>query len=459
MKKLIVLNTLLISFFVFADIHLPSVFSDNMVLLRNSEVVIWGNATPNEEITLKADFLGKEYKTKADSDAKFKFVVPTGKEGGPYSIQLNGYNEVVLKNIMLGEVWLLSGQSNMEMTAGWGIKDGEKEVEEANYPNIRFFTVPKLSALFPQDNLFGKWEQCSPETMRNFSAIGYFFGRKLHKELKGVPIGLISSSWGGSAAELWTPSQVFDVSPDLKANFKKLSESEYYPSEVSSAYNAMIHPLHNYAIRGVLWYQGETNTGNPETYEKLVSLMIGSWRENWGSDFPFYIAQISGYNSWGDSTVRIQDAQRRIVKNTPNTRMVVTADLDVADDIHPKNKKPVGERFADLSLKNIYKQKEALVESPEINEILYQGNKVIIRLNNADGLYSKNRNSQLFEIAGNDGNFFPAKATIKSNEIILQSKEVRNPTKVRYAWSNTARLDIFNMNHLPLSSFTTELIN
>jgi sialate O-acetylesterase len=192
-----------------------------MVLQRNAEIVIWGNANPKEEITLKADFLDKEYKTVTGNDAVFKFIIPTGKEGGPYTITMKGYNEVKLKNVMLGEVWLISGQSNMEYTPAWGMKDADAEIAKANFPDIRFFTVPKLSSSYPQNNFFGSWVSCNPETMKNFSAIGYFFAQKIQENLNGVPVGIISSAWGGSAAELWAPEQVFRQNPRLADNYKK----------------------------------------------------------------------------------------------------------------------------------------------------------------------------------------------------------------------------------------------
>lgn len=456
MKNYLTIFSLFVSAFMMANINLPAIFTDNMVLQRNAEVIIWGNASPKEEITLKADFLDKEYKIIAGNDATFKFVIPTGKEGGPYKISLKGYNEVVLKNVMLGEVWLLSGQSNMEMSASWGIKDGEMEVSKANHPNIRFFSVPKLSSAFPQDNLYGNWQVCTPETMKNFSAVGYFFAEKLQENLENVPIGLIASAWGGSPAELWTPKEVFTANPTMLDNYKKITASEYYPSQISSAYNAMIYPINNFRWKGVLWYQGETNTGNPDGYKDLLAAMITSWRKAKTEDFPFYIIQIAGYTGWSDTTVRIQNAQRIVSQTIPNSGLVVTSDLDKTDDIHPKNKKPVGIRMANLVLKNIYGFKNELVESPTLKNVVFKGNKAILNFDFAEGLYFKNKTSELFEVAGTDGKFRKAKASLKGNQIILQSQAVKNPAYVRYGWSNVANPDVYNQSELPLSSFTTE---
>jgi len=456
MKLILNILSFILCNFAFANIHLPAIFTDNMVLQRNSEVVIWGNANPKEEITLKADFIDKEYKTVTGSDAKFKFTIPTRKEGGPYTITLKGYNEVTLKNVMLGEVWLISGQSNMEYSPAWGMKDADAEVAKANFPNIRFFSVPKLSSAFPQDNFFGNWQVCSPESAKYFSAIGYFFAQKIQEDLKGVPVGIICSAWGGSSAELWTPENVFQENPFLAENYKKLGDSEYYPSQIAGAYNAMIFPINQFKIKGTLWYQGETNAGNPDGYKDLLASMIQSWRKAKNDDFPFYIVQIAKYTGWSDTTVRIQNAQRIVSEKTQNSGLVVTSDLDVTDDIHPKNKKPVGIRMANLVVKNVYNINNGLVESPQFKSVDYKGNKAILNFDFAEGLHFKNGNSKLFEVAGNDGKFVPATTVIKGNQIIVESNEVKEPINVRYAWSNVAVPDLFNKAELPASSFTTE---
>ncbi|MGC4129102.1 MAG: sialate O-acetylesterase [Bergeyella sp.] len=454
--KTIKMLMLLSSAFAFANIHLPAIFTDNMVLQRNSEVTIWGNASPKEEITLTADFLDKEYKATTGNGAVFKITFPTPKEGGPYKISLKGYNEIILNNVMLGEVWLVSGQSNMEMSAAWGISDGEKETAEANFPNIRLFTVEKAAAEFPQNNFFGSWTTCTPETMKNFSAVGYFFARNLQDDLKGVPIGIISAAWGGSSAELWTPNNVFSEKKELLENYKKLSVSEYYPAQISSAYNAMISPAKDYKIKGVLWYQGETNTGNPDLYSELLSSMIESWRKERGYEFPFYIVQIAPYETWGFSGAKIRNEQRLTAEKVPQSGLVVISDFSPADDLHPKNKKQVGIRLANLVAQEVYKINKGLVKSPEWKNIDFQKGKAVATLDFADGLYFKNKTSDLFELAGEDGKFYPAKAMIKNNKIIVESPEVKNPVKLRYAWKNTAVPDLFNKANLPASTFSSE---
>ncbi len=445
------------SLFMWADIHLPAVFTDNMVLQRNSEVTIWGNANPNEEITLTADFLDKEYKIKAGNTATFKISFPTPKEGGPYNITLKGYNEVKLKNVMLGEVWLLSGQSNMEMTPSWGILNKDEEVAKAIESNIRFFTVQKAANLYPQTDVIGKWEVCTPETMKNFSAVGYYFAQKLQQDLKGVPIGLINSSWGGSAAELWTPDRIFKNQPNLLENYLKLGGNEYYPTMPGGAYNAMISPFNDYKIAGNIWYQGETNTGNYQTYNELLSSMIQSWRKDRGYEFPFYIVQIAPCTNYAFSGAEIRNAQRLVAKNTPQSGLVVIGDtITPQDDIHPKNKKPVGQRLSNLIFKEVYEGNSGLVESPEVASIEYNKGQAVLYFNFGEGLYFKNKTTNQFEIAGNDGKFYPAKASLKNQNIILQSPKVKNPSLVRYNWDNKKTPDVFNSAGLPMSTFTTE---
>lgn len=457
MKSIINILSIFITSFAMANIHLPAIFADGMVLQRNAEVTIWGNADPREEITLKADFLDKEYKVKTANNASFKITFKTPKEGGPYTISLKGYNEVSLKNVMLGEVWLMSGQSNMEMSAAWGIKDGDVEMAKANYPNIRFFTARKSAAEFPQKDIIGNWAICTPENAKHFSAVGYFFAQRLHQELGNVPIGIITSAWGGSAAELWTPQYVFDEKPELKDGFKNLqsNENEYYPTKTSVAYNAMIAPINEYKIAGAAWYQGETNTGNASSYESLLSSMITAWRKEKGYEFPFYIIQLASYKGWGDATAQIKNIQRKVAQSVPQSGLVVISDYSMLDDIHPKDKKPVGIRLANLALTDVY-QKNTTSKFPIWKSVEFKGNKAILTLDFAEGLHFKNKTSDQFEMAGADKKFVKAKAVIKENQIIIEAKEVKTPVFVRYNWGNEALPDLYNKANLPASVYSNE---
>ena len=449
--------SLLFSFSAFANITLPNIFSDNMVLQRNSEVTIWGFANPEEEVVITPSWNNHTYKIKANNQAQWEIKIPTPKEGGPYTISIKGYNEVVLKNILIGEVWICSGQSNMEMNASWGITNGDEAMKNATNPNIRFFTVPKLTATTPQNNLSGSWTESTPETMKYFSAVGYFFAQRLQEDLKNVPIGLISSNWGGTPAEIWTPAEVIQNNPILLETAKTRKEESYGPNQPGRAFNAMIYPLTQFKIAGVIWYQGESNVGS-EVYDQTFSAMITSWRKLWKSDFPFYYVQIAPYNYGEDhfSGVIIRDAQRKVLEEVSNTGMVVTSDISPIDDIHPKDKKSVGVRLANLALANTYKTNADLVNGPLYKELKIEKNKIIVTFDFADGLYFKNKKSNQFEVAGADSVFYQANASIKNNQVILTCKKVATPVKVRFAWKNTDQSNLYNKANLPASSFISE---
>lgn len=448
---------LLLSSGAFANVTLPTFFSDNMVLQRNAEVTVWGTANPSEEVVIRPSWSKEEYKVKADKYANWSIKIKTSDAGGPYTISFKGYNEVILKNILLGEVWICSGQSNMEMSADWGITNGDEEVRNANYPNIRLFTVPKTTAMTPQNNLPGSWLVCSPETMKHFSAVGYFFGKRLQEDLKGVPIGLISSNWGGTPAEIWTPEQVIRNDETLAEAAKKIVPFDWGPSEPGRAFNAMINPLVGFKIAGVIWYQGESNLG-AVTYDKTFGALITSWRRLWNYDFPFYFVQIAPYNYDNDQygAAIIRNAQRKVVQQLANTGMVVTSDISPTNDIHPKDKKSVGTRLANLALANTYKTYTAVVNGPLYRQMKTEKNKLIVSFDYGEGLCFKNKKSAQFEIAGADGIFYVAEASIKNNTVILQSDKVKVPVKVRFAWRNTTQSDLFNKVNLPASTFISE---
>ncbi len=440
-----------------AKVTLPSVFSDNMVLQQNSKAAIWGWSDPHEEITITPGWSGKSITLKADKLAQWSVFLEIPAAGGPYTLTIKGHNEITLHHVMLGEVWLCSGQSNMEMSANWGILEKETEIASANYPMIRFYNVPKLSSEFPQQNLPAKWEACTPETMRHFSAAGYFFARKLQQQMPDVAIGVILSAWGGTPAEVWMPESAFTDNKIITHAAAKLSPAPWGPIEPGRCYNAMIHPIAGYEIAGVLWYQGESNVGS-DVYEQTFSALIESWRVAWGKEFPFYFAQISPVNYENDlySGTIIRNEQRKVANSVAKTAMVVTSDVATINDIHPPDKKTVGERFANIALAEVYGKIKSEVQSPVFTDYITHKNKIILSFDNADGLHFKAKKPQLFEIAAADGIFFPATAKMKNNKIELQSGKVSKPVKVRYAWKNTDVPDIFNGANLPLSSFVSE---
>lgn len=458
MKKKLSFLLFLMSVATFANVSLPNIFSDNMVLQRNSQVKIWGWANTGEEVTLQTSWNNQEYKTKPNSQGYWSVDIKTLQAGGPFEINIKGYNQITFKNVLIGEVWLCSGQSNMEMSAAWGIKDGDEEVKKASYPNIRFFTATKLAAASPQINLPGNWQECTPETMKQFSAVAYFFAQHLQEDLKNIPIGLINSSWGGTPAEIWMPEETIKNDKILLDAANKLTPIEWGPTEPGRAFNAMINPFVGYKIAGAIWYQGESNVGS-QTYDATLAGLIGSWRKLWNYDFPFYFVQIAPYQYGGGdhySGVIVRDSQRKTLQKVNNTGMVVVSDISPTDDIHPKDKKNVGIRLANLALASHYKTNKNLVSGPLYSKTEIKKDKAILQFDNAEGLYFKNKKSNFFEIAGPDNVFYPATAKITNNTIEVSSKKVKQPVKVRYAWENAAQSDLFNKANLPASAFMTE---
>jgi sialate O-acetylesterase len=438
-----------------ANISLPEIFSDNMVLQQKSDVIFWGWARPGEKVVIKADWMSEEISVLGNVQGTWKITVKTPSAGGPFNIDIKGQNEIVLKNVLIGEVWLCSGQSNMEMSAQWGIDNKEEEIKNASYPEIRLFTVNTSTSLFPQDHFSGNWSICTPDVMKNFSAIGYFFARKLNKEL-GVPIGIINSSWGGTPAESWMPEDATQKDDFLREAAAKQKTVPWGPVEPARIYNAMISPMIPFHIAGALWYQGEANTINYYAYKQLLSALITSWRDKWGYEFPFYYAQIAPYK-YGNpfEGVEVRDAQRRVL-DVPNTGMAILSDLCDTLNIHPKNKQDAALRLANIALNRYYKTVKLEDSGPLFKGITIDKNKAIISFDHSEGLHAAGDKLTYFEIAGDDKIFYPAEAKIKNGQVIVQSKKVKSPVAVRFAWRNTATPNLFNGANLPASCFITE---
>jgi sialate O-acetylesterase len=456
--KRILISPIVLLFFlqaVNANVTLPEIFSDNMVLQQKSDIILWGWAKAGENIVIKADWMDQEVKVVTSVQGTWKVTIKTPAAGGPFNIRIKGRNEVILKNVLIGEVWLVSGQSNMEMSAEWGINNGEEEIKNANYPEIRLFTVSTSTSLYPQEHLAGRWVVCTPEEMKPFSAIGYFFARKLFKEL-GVPVGIINSSWGGTPAESWMPEEATQKNDFLREAASKQKVVPWGPVEPARIYNAMINPLIPYRIAGVLWYQGEANTINAYAYKAMLSALITSWRIKWGYDFPFYFAQIAPYK-YGNpfEGVLVRDAERRALE-VPNTGMAVLSDLCDTTDIHPKNKQDAALRLANIALNRYYGKFVGDDSGPLFKAMTVDKNKAIISFDHNAGLHATGDKLTYFEIAGEDKIFYPAEAKIKDGQVIVQSKKVKSPVAVRFAWKNTAVPNLFNGANLPASCFVSE---
>ncbi|WP_430424987.1 sialate O-acetylesterase [Maribacter litoralis] len=443
-----------------AEITLPGIFTDAMVLQRQTDVLLYGWAEPNEEFTVFTSWNNVTINVKTGNDAKWEVTVKTPKAGGPYEITFKGgANEITLKDVLIGEVWLCSGQSNMEWSANSKIANRDFEVENANYPNIRLFSVTKRTSKYPQEDVSGTWKACTPESMQDFSAVAYFFARKLQKELN-IPIGLIDNAWGATSAEVWTPASVFEAHPQLAEAQKKVKPNKWVTTEKSVLYNGLVAPLTKFKIGGTIWYQGESNTANAESYQNLFTNMITSWRNEWNNDFPFYYVQIAPYKYDDEFAGGIVRDQQRRALSLKNTGMAMTSDICTIEDIHPLNKQDVGLRLANIALKDHF----GVLQGQEVYGPLYQssvvnGNQVEVHFSHADGLYNKGNKIALFELSNEKGEWFPAKAKLKNGTVIVRAKEVQKPTAVRYAWRSTDIATLFNNVGLPASTFKSERLN
>ncbi len=460
MKKTILFALLLITPWpAFAEVKLPALFSDNMVLQQDFNAPVWGWADPGEKVSVKGSWqlFGGSSAT-ADKNGKWMLKIKTPKASGPFSLTVRGKNVVKINNVLIGEVWICSGQSNMQMrlTAkpGWklkGVFNYPNEIAAANYPDIRMFTVKKAIADEPQPYCEGSWSQCSPETAGGFSAAGYFFARELHKEL-GIPFGMIHTSWGGTPAEAWTSEEYLRQLPDYVPIPAK---NQNTPTVL---YNAMIAPIIPYGIKGAIWYQGESNTGRAYQYRTLFPTMIQCWRNDWAQgDFPFYFVQIAPFN-YGSEYVcpELQEAQLMTL-SLPNTGMAVTTDIGNPIDIHPRNKQMVGRRLALWALAKNYGRKDIVYSGPLYGSMQKQGDKIRIFFDHTgSGLFSLGGNLKHFTIAGENKEFVEATAEIDNNTVVVSSPDVKKPLSVRYAWTNTAVGNLYNFEMLPASPFRTD---
>lgn len=442
-----------------ADVRLPAIISDHMVLQQNSTVKIWGWSDVRENIKLSTTWDTITYKTTASPGAQWSLQIKTPAAGGPFKITINGSNTIVLDDVLIGEVWLCSGQSNMEMSVGTQVKHYEADVAAANNKNIRFFQVPRTSSAFPQDDLRARWVVCNPNDMRNFSMVGYFFGQKINQQTN-FPVGLINSSWGGTPAEVWTPKETIENDAVLKQAAAQLKEVPWGPVLTAYAYNAMIHPFINYNIAGALWYQGEANVGAYGTYQQLMAAMINGWRKAWAKEFPFYFVQIAPFAGYGKTDVSafLREQQTKTL-SVPHTGMIVTSDLvDDINDIHPQLKKEVGLRLANYALAETYHKQSTGYKSPSYENMKVEKNKIRISFKDAgDGLLLKGGKAPTeFYIAGDDKNFLPASAKIEGTTVVVWHKHIKNPAAVRFGFTNAAMPNLFSKAGLPVNLFRTD---
>jgi sialate O-acetylesterase len=441
------------------DVRLPSILSDHMVLQQNQEGLLWGWSDATEKIVVSTSWDTVTYKTTGTRDANWSLKIKTPRASNTsHTITIKGRNTIIIQDVLIGEVWLGSGQSNME----WGMNANEKQTaDEAPYAKnneLRFFKVPRTTSNSPQDDLPGRWIVCNPNDLKWLSAVGYYFSKTVHQSLQ-IPVGFINSSWGGTPAEAWTPKELIENDPALKeASVTKISTGyPGWPIAPGKTYNAMISPITNFAIAGVIWYQGESNVEGYATYQQLLTTMIGAWRKAWSNVFPFYYVQIAPYN-YGNKNIGalLREAQTKCL-NYPATGMIVITDLvDDVNNIHPVNKRDVGLRLANYALADTY-HKAIPYQSPVYKNMKVEKNKIRVIFDHAEkGLISKGNVLSDFYIAGDDKNFIPATAKIDGSTVVVSNPKVKNPVAVRFGFSNTAMPNLFSKDGLPVNFFRTD---
>lgn len=436
-----------------AEVKPHGLFSDGAVLQRGIPVPVWGTASDGEKVTVK--FAGQTLTATADNGQWMVRLRPMRHSGTPQTMTVSGTNTVEIKNLLVGEVWVCSGQSNMEFemanAGGWktGVEGADEFIGKANDPQLRLFTVPRYGKAEPQRGVGGNWSECTSGTVARFSAVGYFFGRDLRLAGK-IPVGLIHASVGATAAEKWTSRPALEAHPELK-DIASIPPSDGGPS---SLYNAMIAPLQPYAIAGVIWYQGESNIANAKQYQTLFPAMIQGWRDEWKQGaFPFLFVQIAPHR---EMLPEIREAQLISWRKTPKTAMVVTTDCGHPTDIHPRNKEPVGARLA-LAARAVAYGRKIEYSGPVYESMKVAGNRAILSFSHVGGgLIAKDGDLKGFTIAGVDNRFVPAVAKIEGKTVVVTAPDVANPTAVRYGWANVPDVNLFNQAGLPASPFRTD---
>ncbi|WP_290714350.1 sialate O-acetylesterase [Gordonia sp. UBA7599] len=440
-----------------AAVRLPAIIGSHMVLQRGPKAVLWGWAAPSEAVTVSVSWSTNTWKTTASNGGRWSTEIQTSQAAGPHTIRISAGNEIVLEDVLVGEVWVCSGQSNMEWSGDQKLTQSTAEAPQATNAMIRLFYIPKATSATPQDQLSARWVVCSPEEMMHFSAVGYFFGKRLHAEL-GVPVGLINSNWGGTPAEVWTPREIVEEDPDLRAAAAKLKPFAWWPHEPGVAFNAMIHPITPFRIAGVIWYQGESNVSTHGTYRKLFTRMIDGWRTAWKAELPFYFAQIAPY-TYDDPTraAFLREAQTQAAAH-PKTGMVVTSDLvDNVKDIHPQMKREVADRLARYALAETYGRSGPEYRSPTYRSHRVEGSSIRVEFDSVPtALVSRGGPPTHFKVAGADGRFVEARAVIDGKSVVVSSPEVPSPTAVRFAFACDAIPNLFTAEGLPVNLFRTD---
>lgn len=482
-----------------ADVKPHALCSEGMVLQQKAETKIWGKADPREAVTVA--FRGQMHRAVADDKGNWMVAVKSGDAGGPFEMTIAGKNAIEYKNVLVGEVWVCSGQSNMEQSVNGSDKADQEAAKSAPHnPMLRMFQVARTPSTAPQTETSGKWVEADAKVVGNWTAVGYFFGRDLQDKLK-VPVALIQSAWGGTRAEAWTSPEALAASPNYKNEIDGFLKSMQDPAkkaawdekpnthanDPSVLHNGMIHPLLNYRIQGAIWYQGESNAGRAFAYRELFPMMIQNWRHDWNQpELPFLFVQLApfgavrkdpGSSDWAE----LREAQSMTLK-LRNTGQAVITDLGSEYDIHPTPKRPIGERLALIARAKTYGEKVEY-SGPEYKSLKVDGNKAVLTFDHvADGLVTreliptlerKNKKGDIeaawrvkdnsegaplvgFTVCGKDQKFFNAKAAIEGKTVVVTCEAVSEPIAVRYGWANHPICNLYNRAGLPASPFRTD---
>jgi sialate O-acetylesterase len=500
-----------------AEVRLPALFSDGLVFQQGKPLSIWGWAAPDEDVSVQ--FAGQTRAARADLDGRWRVILdPLPANASPQEMKVSGKNNLTLKNLLVGEVWICSGQSNMQWTVSQSANP-QQEIEAANFPQIRMFNVERATAMSPADDVKGSWKEANPGNVGQFSAVGYFFGRHLHQVLK-VPVGLINTSWGGTRVEAWTSRESLEERPcaaqmlsdwdgirqswdataenarhevakaEWQAQVQKIrkdnaalpadkqvkpppaprppDDPNKTPHHPAVLFNAMVAPLIPYSIQGAVWYQGESNQKRAFQYQELLPNMINDWRTRWNSEFSFYIVQLAGFGNGQpvakepglpDTWAELQEAQYLTAITLPRCGLVVTNDIGEEKDIHPKNKQEVGRRLALWALAHDYGRTNTVFSGPMFKNAVVEGARVRVQFDHVGGGLKTRDGGELkhFQIAGQDQKWAWAEAKIEGSEVVVSSSAVPNPVGVRYAWAAWPEgANLINAEGLPASCFRTD---
>ena len=470
MKRIIgvVLSVLLSVSMLEAKIVLPKILSDNMVLQQKSTVKIWGKSNANGEVSVYSSWNNKITKTVSNSDGRWVLEVKTVKAGGPYLLKISDQDgEITIQNILLGEVWLCSGQSNMQMQItglyNTDVENAQEVIRNAN-GSIRMAHIKQAMSLSPTDDCVVKWEEETAEKVAKSSAVAYFFGKYLQEKLQ-VPIGLIVSCWGSSLVEAWMDEETASSFKTINLDHLQGKRDNRYPPYVPVVlYNAMLAPILNYDIKGMIWYQGESNIPKPNLYRELMTSFVEKTiRKGFGSkDMPFYYAQIAPFTydnydgKGGVKSAKLREVQMWNMQDIPHSGMAVTMDIGALKNIHPPKKKEVGERLAYWALAKTYKQKIPF-SGPIYRSMEVEEDEIILSFDHVgQGFKVKDGTVATMEIAGKDKIFYPAKVSVKGKKLVVSASKVMNPVAVRYGFKNFFQGDLYNKASLPASSFRTD---